>query len=94
MNIEVKQELLDLIKVIEERERKTSGLELNFFWAYGADGNGASGESASYHAHAEYDLYINGDNSVTAQTRGLDKWSNEGWETDPLDSDYEEEEQD
>lgn len=93
MNIEVNPALLEAIKTLEIRELTNSGLDLRFFWAYSADGNGASGESLFRHAHAEYDIYINGNNSITAQRRELDKWSNEGWETDPLDSDYEEDEE-
>jgi hypothetical protein len=93
MIIEVNPALLDAIKTLEERERKDSGYDLQFFWAYGADGNGATGESAYHHPHGEYDIYINGNESITAQRRELDKWSNDGWGTDRLDSDYEPEDE-
>jgi hypothetical protein len=72
MNIEVNTALLEAIKTLEERERTESGYELQFFWAYSADGNGATGESAFNHPHAEYDIYINGNDSITAQRRELD----------------------
>lgn len=92
MIIEVNPALLDLIKTIEERERKDSGLDLKFSWAYYSDGDGASGMSVYYHAHGEYDLSLIGTH-VHAQRRELDKWSNDDWETDPLDSDYEADEE-
>jgi hypothetical protein len=88
MIINVNPALLEAIKTLEERERKESKLELNFFWAYSEDGNGATGESNYNHPHAEYDISV-GKTFVTALRRKQDKWSNEGWETDPLDSDYE-----
>ena len=92
MIIEVNDSLIKLIQTIEERERASVDYDLNFGWAYSEDGHGATGESYYNHPHAEYDLYVSKTGTVTAQKRELDKWSNEGWGTDPLDSDYESDE--
>lgn len=89
MIIEVNDSLVKLIQALEERERASVDYDLNFGWAYSADGNGATGESYYNHPHAEYDIYVSKSGAVTAQKRELDKWSNEGWATDSFDSDYE-----
>ena len=91
MNIEVSPELLELIKTVEERERKTHDYPFDFSWAYYPNGQGATGQAYGNYPHAEFDLSIIG-GLVSAQRRELDKWSNEEWATDPLDSDYEAEE--
>lgn len=91
MIIEVKQELLDLIKQIETRELAEQD-DLNFSWSYYEDGQGASGEAWAYRPHSEYQIYVSKNGIPSVQRRFLDKYSNDNWETDPLDSDYEEEE--
>ena len=93
MIINVSQELLDLIKQIETRELADQD-NLNFAWSYYEDGQGASGEAWNYRPHSEYQIYVALDNTPSVQRRFLDKYSNDDWETDPLDSDYEEEDQD
>lgn len=90
MIITVSENVLDLIKRVEEQELDDSGLDLNFSWSYYEDGQGASGQSWVDYPHAQYEVYVSSKGtSVTVQSRKLGKYDNDSWETHPLDSDYE-----
>lgn len=96
MIINVKQELLDLIKTLEAQEIEAFGeseMPLSFGWSYGEGGDNAMGESWAWRPHARYSVSVSPSGSVDVYRDELDKYSNDGWAQHPLSTDYEADEE-
>lgn len=88
MNIEVSQELTKLIAEIEAMELAEVP-KACFAWLYTADGTGAIGRATVSYTYKEFDISVS-DGIRGAYFREMDKWEFDNLETHPLDSDYEE----
>lgn len=89
MIIEVHDDLLELINKVEKSvEESDKAWKLPILWAYGDDGQFANGCGN----RIEFDIAV-GENeggkwqSVACRETG--KYDNDNWETHPLDTDYE-----
>lgn len=92
MIITVSPKLSDLISKIEERERAENP-KAEFSWSFFPEGSGASGRAYISWAYKEFDISVSTTtDTVGVNVRELNKYSDEDWGTDPMDSDYEEEE--
>lgn len=96
MIINVSQFLLDTIARIEENERagRDATKPIDFSWTYLADGETAQGNvSNGSYIYKEFSVAVfpqAGNGTVTAYEREMTKYDAEGWDTNPIDSDFEE----
>lgn len=89
MNITVSPKLTELISTIEARELAEQP-KAQFGWCFFSSGDGAIGRVFINWAYKEFDISVSENfDAVSVNVRELGKYDDEGWGTDPLDSDYE-----
>lgn len=88
MIIEVNPELTKLIEKIESDYTKDDE-RVTFTWLYNPNGNGAIGYAGAYRIFKEFDLTVNPNGYISAQSRDVSKYEFDNFDQMEYDSEYE-----